>query len=73
MDPSGKQMFKATNTTNFFCRLYPASTDLSVSLGLLFMKTEEYKKAFDQLGNAIAHDPVNADALFTFAAEIQVI
>lgn len=53
-------------------RLYPSSTELSVNLGLLFMKIEDYNQAFNQLGNAIAHDPLNADALFTFAAEIQV-
>ncbi|XKL63125.1 hypothetical protein PGB90_005489 [Kerria lacca] len=52
-------------------QLYPSSTELSVNLGLLFMKIEDYNQAFNQLGNAIAHDPLNADALFTFAAEIQ--
>ncbi|XP_065222520.1 Bardet-Biedl syndrome 4 protein [Planococcus citri] len=52
-------------------KLFPASTELSVNLGLVYMKIEDYKKAFNQLGCAIAHDPTNADALFTFAAEIQ--
>lgn len=36
------------------------------------MKIEDYRKAFNQLGSALAHDSANADALFTFAAEIQV-
>lgn len=56
----------------FGIRFYPTNTDLSINLGLIFMKLVEYKKAFNLLGTAIAHDPTNPDALFTFAAEIQV-
>ncbi|KAK7590686.1 hypothetical protein V9T40_002299 [Parthenolecanium corni] len=52
-------------------RFYPTNTELSINLGLIFMKLIEYKKAFNLLGTAIAHDPANPDALFTFAAEIQ--
>lgn len=53
-------------------RLYPTSTELSVNLSLIFMHMDEFKRAFNQLGTTIAHDPTNAEALFTFAAEIQV-
>lgn len=61
------------STACFHVRLFPFSTNLSVELGLLYMKQREYDKAFNVLGNTLCQDPENPKALLTLAAEMQVI
>ncbi|XP_025425724.1 Bardet-Biedl syndrome 4 protein homolog isoform X2 [Sipha flava] len=52
-------------------KLFPFNTNLSVDLGLLFMKQREYDQAFNVLGNTLCQDPENPKALLTLAAEMQ--
>ncbi|VVC24162.1 Tetratricopeptide repeat,Tetratricopeptide repeat 1,Tetratricopeptide repeat-containing [Cinara cedri] len=61
----------ATSTLITASKLFPFSTNLSVDLGLLYMKQREYDQAFNVLGNTLCQDPVNPKALLTLAAEIQ--
>lgn len=53
-------------------RLFPFSTNISVDLGLLYMKQRNYDQAFNVLGNTLCQDPENPKALLTLAAEMQV-
>lgn len=53
-------------------RLFPFSTNISVDLGLLYMKQRDYDQAFNVLGNTLCQDPENPKALLTLAAEMQV-
>lgn len=52
-------------------RLFPFSTNLSVDLGLLYMKQRQYDQAFNVLGNTLCQDSENPKALLTLAAEMQ--
>ncbi|XP_050521175.1 Bardet-Biedl syndrome 4 protein homolog isoform X2 [Daktulosphaira vitifoliae] len=52
-------------------KLFPFNTNLSVDLGLLYMKQREYYQAFNVLGNSLCQDPENPKALLTIAAEMQ--
>lgn len=53
-------------------RLFPFNTNISVDLGLLYMKQRDYDQAFNILGNTLCQDPENPKALLTLAAEMQV-
>lgn len=46
---------------------------MATTLGLLYMQTGEYHKAFINFGIALAHDPSCANALVATGVMLQVI
>lgn len=50
---------------------YPDSCELATSLGLLYMKTGQYQRAFEKLGSALAHDPMCTKALLAAGSMMQ--
>lgn len=57
----------------FYFRLFPDESNMATTLGLLYMKTGEYHKAFINFGIALAHDPTCANALVATGVMLQVI
>lgn len=52
-------------------QLFPTSSELAVTQGLLYMKVGEYEKAFNKLGLAIAITPLETRSLLGIAAIVQ--
>lgn len=57
---------------NSLFRLYPGSSDLALSLGLLHLSLGDFPQALHWLGYALAHDGTNTHALLAAGAIIQV-
>ncbi|XP_014288528.1 Bardet-Biedl syndrome 4 protein [Halyomorpha halys] len=52
-------------------RLFPSSSELACTQGLLLMKVGDYQKAFNKLGLAIAISPLNSKSIIGIASIFQ--
>ena len=53
-------------------QLNPDSSELLTTIGLLYLRTGENMRAFEFLGNSLAHDPRNPKSILAAASIIQV-
>ncbi|KAJ9577928.1 hypothetical protein L9F63_025210, partial [Diploptera punctata] len=66
-----KDIQGAIGICNAALEWYPDSCELSTTLGLLYMKSGQYQRAFERFGSALAHDPLCTKALLAAGSVMQ--